>query len=507
MPAWAAESISKAKPTRAVAQESSKAKALKPSTTTTSRSNQPAPAPVPATTPAATASASASSAASRDEGAIRCVSDKEPALPRLLGEADTGQVMPEGLTSPRERLDDMVRATLERSYLVGATTLLAEASVLDIAEVQAGNEPQSSANISLGPQLGWDQGVTQSNALRIGTGAQVIGTLYDGGRTQRMTDWRKHLADAARRGSLNTQEQLALNTVSLALERSRFRLQTVIYSQHIDKMSCLVRALDAVVQADRGRASELIQAKKSLQQAELSRHQAQSTLRQIETRLRRLVGDGLPPVQGMVYSFAQPESLPVLMGKAARANEILQMEAQTQAATQYVRVLEASKKPQVGWTVGGQTSQGLGGSLGRKINGTNLSVGINITIPLHNPGVDIAIESAQKRAQATQMQRDEALKNRFTRLEESFVQAQTLSERIQQIAAVLDNTQQLRNFTLQQWQQLGRRSLFDVMSAESEHYNLQVQYVNGLHDEQQMRGVMEGLGNSSSDNTRKVISK
>jgi outer membrane protein, adhesin transport system len=447
----------------------------------------------PASSTAGATTTPPSVAVPRDEGTIRCVSDKDPALPRLLGEADTGQVMPEGLSSPRERLDDMVRATLERSYLVGATTLLAEASVLDIAEVQAGNEPQSSANVSLGPQLGWTSGNTESNAIRIGTGAQVIGTLYDGGRNQRMTDWRKHLADAARRGSLNTQEQLALNTVSLALERSRFRLQTVIYSQHIDKMSCLVRALDAVVQADRGRASELIQAKKSLQQAELSRHQAQSTLRQIETRLRRLVGDGLPPVQGMVYSFAEPENLTVLMGKASRANEILQMEAQTQAATQYVRVLEASKKPQVGWTVGGQTAQGLGGTLGRSPSSTNLSVGINITIPLHNPGVDIAIESAQKRAQASQMQRDEALKNRLSRLEESFVQSKTLSERIQQIAAVLDNTQQLRNFTLQQWQQLGRRSLFDVMSAESEHYNLQVQYVNGLHDEQQMRGVMESM--------------
>jgi outer membrane protein, adhesin transport system len=246
-------------------------------------------------------------------------------------------------------------------------------------------------------------------------------------------------------------------------------------------------------QADRDSTGELIQAKKSFHLEELSQHQGHSTLRQIEFRLPRLMADRLPPVQGMVYGYGVPESLPVLMGTASQSNEILQMEAQAQAATQYVRVLEASKKPQVGWTVGGQTAQGLGGTLGRSPSSTNLSVGINITIPLHNPGVDIAIESAQKRAQASQMQRDEALKNRLSRLEESFVQTQTLAERIQQIAAVLDNTQQLRNFTLQQWQQLGRRSLFDVKSAEGEHYNLQVQYVNGLHDEQQMRGVMAGL--------------
>ena len=51
-----------------------------------------------------------------------------------------------------------------------------------------------------------------------------------------------------------------------------------------------------------------------------------------------------------------------------------------------------------------------------------------------------------------------------------------------------------RGFTLQQWQQLGRRSLFDVMSAEAEHYNLRVSYVNALHDQQQLNANLLSLG-------------
>jgi outer membrane protein, adhesin transport system len=52
----------------------------------------------------------------------------------------------------------------------------------------------------------------------------------------------------------------------------------------------------------------------------------------------------------------------------------------------------------------------------------------------------------------------------------------------------------LRNATLQQWQQLGRRSLFDVIGAESEHYGLRLSYVNALHDTQQLNANLLALG-------------
>ena len=56
----------------------------------------------------------------------------------------------------------------------------------------------------------------------------------------------------------------------------------------------------------------------------------------------------------------------------------------------------------------------------------------------------------------------------------------------------------MRNFTLQQWQQLGRRSLFDVMGAESEHYNLRISYINALIDGQQFNANLLSLGRGVS---------
>ena len=60
--------------------------------------------------------------------------------------------------------------------------------------------------------------------------------------------------------------------------------------------------------------------------------------------------------------------------------------------------------------------------------------------------------------------------------------ARTSFLRVNHYAGVLADSDQVRNSTYEQWSKLGRRSLFDLMSAESEHYQLRVAYINALHD-------------------------
>jgi outer membrane protein TolC len=105
-----------------------------------------------------------------------------------------------------------------------------------------------------------------------------------------------------------------------------------------------------------------------------------------------------------------------------------------------------------------------------------------------------ATDAARKRAKAADLQRDDALESRRFRLAE--VHEQTLSsfDRMRRTAQVLRDSELVRNFTLQQWQQLGKRSLFDVMGAEAEHYNLRISYINALCDGQQMNANLLSLG-------------
>jgi len=59
---------------------------------------------------------------------------------------------------------------------------------------------------------------------------------------------------------------------------------------------------------------------------------------------------------------------------------------------------------------------------------------------------------------------------------------------------VLKDSDKVRSYTFQQWSQLGRRSLFDVMSAESDHFNLRIAYVNALHDGYQANAQLRSMG-------------
>ena len=118
----------------------------------------------------------------------------------------------------------------------------------------------------------------------------VSAPIYDGGRISDLTDWRRHLAEAARFNEISAQEQVALQTVSLALERSRYSVESQVYEQYAHKMGCLVDALQMIVSVDRGRTSELVQARKTQQQAELSRD-FNHRIAEIEQAIFRDVGN------------------------------------------------------------------------------------------------------------------------------------------------------------------------------------------------------------------------
>jgi outer membrane protein TolC len=419
---------------------------------------------------------------------IRCLDDSVPAA--LTPPLTTPQAAAEG--TPRDRLAALVRSAIERSHAVGAATLLADAALRDIDEAAAAHDLQAGATLGLGPQGERSGRMSEGALLRFSGSIQVSMMMYDGGRTRRLVDWRNELAEAARLGQINTQEQVAASTVALALERSRYRQQAQVYAQQVRKMACLTQALESIVATDRGRASELVQARKSLQTAELAQAQAQSQVRQVEVRLRRMAGTDLPSPEGLATAVLEIPSLPAALADAAQSAQIAQLSAQSAAADNLAQSVELSTRPKLGWTLEGSAADGTGGlKLPPRTAAAGFTVSLNI--PLRNPGIDAASDSARKRARAAMMQRDDALEARRQRIAETHEQTTATLDRARRLGTALRDSDQLRNFTLQQWQQLGRRSLFDVMSAEAEHYNLRVQYVNALHDAQQLNALVWSL--------------
>lgn len=404
-----------------------------------------------------------------------------------MGGAALKPPAPADARAPRLNLLTLVQSAVKRSNAVGAARLLAEAAEEDRKEAAAGRLPV----VSVGGTTGGIDSQTDPAPSSKGNQVQATFTLsaplYDGGRVNALTGWRGHLAEAARLGQLTAQEQVALQTVSLALDRSRFQVQAQVYAQYAQKMSCLVDALQTIVNADRGRASELVQARKNQQQAELARAQTLSQVRVNETRLRRFVGDALPASDGMSSVMLDVPPLNDMLAMAERSSEIGALGEQADALEAYVRAVLAGDRPQVSWLVSASKVNGAS-------NGHSVAAGVNFNVPLFSAATAYQTNAARKRAEAARLQKLDALEARKERMTEVYEQATASLDRAHKVALVVHDSDLLRNFTMQQWQQLGRRSLFDVMSAEGDHYNLRIEYVNALYDAQQANALLWSLG-------------
>jgi len=422
----------------------------------------------------------------------RCVGDESadpksaPVFHSAPAEPSSGS-LPAEVQGPRMDLLNLVQLAIRRSNAVGATRLLAESAAFDVEEARAARMPQATLSGQVGGVDAGAPNTTSTRGAQFQGGVTVSAPLYDGGRISDLTDWRRHLAEAARFGEIGAQEQVALQTVSLALERSRYSVESQVYEQYAHKMGCLVDALQMIISVDRGRTSELVQARKTQQQAELSRDQSLSQKRLAEVRLRRFVGDDLPPVGGITSVMLDTPTLGDLLTIASRASDIQALGSQADALDSYVRAVLDGQKPQLGVLVAATKSAGAGNS--RSVTG-----GLTVSWQLFNAANTYTTNSARKRAEAARLQRDDALEARKNRMAEVHEQADHAMQRARSVVEILHNSELVRNFTLQQWQQLGRRSLFDVMAAEGDHYNMRVQYVDALYDTQQSNALLWSLG-------------
>ncbi len=400
----------------------------------------------------------------------RAACDAEPRIDTVAAAPDRNQA--------RGVLRDLVERARQRSRAIGAGRLLAQAAQSDLEETQAAAKPQSTLRLGSGWAGSNATAVDTRNGLQASAALRLGAPLYDGGRIERLGDWRSRLLDAARFGMSETEEQVTLQTVSLALERSRQVAQTQVFRQYAAQMRCLVDSLEEIVAADRGRASELAQARNALGQAMLQSEQSAAATRQAEIGLARLVGAPLPLQADLAGALAPPPVPMQVQADASQNRGIRQLDAQAQALESYAQAQLAAQGPQLAWGVTLARTLGSG-------NPAAWAAGLSLDLPLLNPGGDPAVSAARERAEAARLQRDDALEALRQRVAESAEQLDAAFVRARRVDSMLADSERVRDATWLQWQQLGRRSLFDVMTAEGDLYGLRAARVNALHDGQQ----------------------
>lgn len=265
-------------------------------------------------------------------------------------------------SDPRVELQSLIDKTLARSKAIGAVRLLTDAARSDFDQSRAASLPSAALSISGTGVRQTQGGVAVASGGVMGATLSAGMPLWDGGHIAKLAEWRQDLVDVALQGQRSAEEQLALNAVTLALDRSRYVLQGQVYTQYVRKMACLVDALEIITKADRGRASELVQAQKSLQQADLSLAQTLSALRQTEVRLKRLVGEPLPPSIGMTPTLSVLPDLEQMQTDILLGADVAQAEAQARSQRSFAESVIAGQRPSVNLTgsLGGTLRSGGG---------------------------------------------------------------------------------------------------------------------------------------------------
>lgn len=395
----------------------------------------------------------------------------------------------------RVQLTTLVRDALTDNADVRGADHARRAAGFDLTQAQAAALPQ----VGLVGQGGLAQ--TFADGSRLGSGVTAAvglnagAVLYDGGKLEQLTAYRRSLVDASLSGTEVARERVARDVVLAALERNRYRSHYKAHQQHVARLTCLTVAVEQIVARDRGRASELLQARKGLQQAEVARDEVLAALRQADARLRVWVGDQVQPWTALGAPLVDLPTLDELHEQLPGNPDVRQLRQQGDAQARLARASAADRAPQLRWELGANARRDPA-LPGRQTHGWNAGVALNYTLD-DGGSVQAATQAAEERALASRRALDAALAERRKQVATLHDMARSALQRAGRYSDILEDSDRLRDATYTQWARLGRRSLFDLISAESEHHQLRLAQVNahydGLGSSVQLRALGTGL--------------
>ncbi|MEZ5653314.1 MAG: TolC family protein [Burkholderiaceae bacterium] len=387
----------------------------------------------------------------------------------------------------RGLVGELLQRVRERSRALGAAQLLARAETAGVAAVGAARWPRMTLSASAG-RAGVDiEGQPARTFGEHSVAVDLGAPLYDGGRLGALTEAQRQQAEAARLDALNLSRELERLTITAALERSRFYKHEQVYGQHMARMQCLADAIEVIAKADPGRASERVQALKSIQQLALARERSRAAKTEVELRLMQLIGDPLPELEGLTTLLRESPPPAAVESQMSGNAAILTLQSRLRAEQARTRALRAERLPQLDWRLRHLQSSGTQDS-------TEWRAALTLSLPVLDLTRAPQIDAGVLREQALQARVDDAVAERLSDLAQTRERARASFARMDDVDAILENSDLLRRFTLEQWRTMGRRSLFDVISAEQDHYGLRISQVDALHDAQEAVARLWALG-------------
>ncbi|MDM0078916.1 TolC family protein [Variovorax sp. J2P1-59] len=407
-------------------------------------------------------------------------------VPSVGAGSTPGDAKPKGIASKmppsaamadgsfREFLEHTVSKALALSPDVREATSKWQASQFDIDEIKGQRWPQLQVGAAT-PSATFGPGTNDSARDAIGN-VQITTPVYDWGRISRTVESRTETSNAAREQMLQVRQQVAFDTVNGLIELRRNQQSLALSDAYVARMTELVDMLAEIVKVDRGRDSELVQARGRRLQALASRDLVEARLREVQISLTKLVGEEvkLPPqLQWNTQVIDVQEALAAAPDHPA----LRQARAEAKAADLYAQSVRASRLPQLNWVVSKTTQQDAYG------NAQPWATGLSVQWNAFQGGSAQAAERAAfGRAQAGEDKAMAATRDLEYRLRTAAQQRDAALSRAEEYTPLIEDSDRVRKIFFEQWYHLGRRTLLDVLIAEAELYNNHIAQGNSRYD-------------------------
>ncbi len=384
---------------------------------------------------------------------------------------------PERATTSRERTAALIQAAKayspglrEAGYLIGAATE-------DIEAAKGAKKPQVTATT----QSLFTTGDINISARATGSPGLTLSAqmpIYDWGRIDAQIRGREAvLAGTYARTDL-VARQLIADTLSTCLQYAKQRALLRANLDYIEKIQKLGGMIEKIVAVDEGRASELIQVRSRLLQANSSADVLVSNVKEFQIRTERLLGPRnetlctgleddhllIPELAFLESRLATHPQLEVLRGEYDQQRSLLQQ-------------ITATKKPQV---IVRADNAPMAVSVN---NNYQQSVALIATAPLYDGNTLRSQEKATLERVNSVTERIELTQNQLTAdVKEKHRNAAANLRRASDYVGLLEINRRVRDDFFLQWAALGRRSLFELLAIEAEQFSLQSGYYTALYD-------------------------
>lgn len=377
-------------------------------------------------------------------------------------------------------LEQAVRAAAETHPSVRNVARKVQQASEGIAAARAGYYPQVSGGI--GSQLS-NQNVRPYDSRKVHTASvSVSQMLYDFGKVDSQVGQARASADASRAQVLLTVDDLASETAQAWLEMYRQQALGEIARDQLKGVQALAELTQERARKGASSRSDVEQASSRVEAARTQLVDTQTELRRWSVSLMYLTGARSPStIVGTVPPILETACNAGMTTAEPPAVRLAQ--AQREEAEAALRAADAQLMPTV--SLDGSISRGLNArSRLAGESGVGATVELNFSAPLYEGGGN----QARQRAAAHALSAADAALDRARlvvqqELEDARSQLRGSAQRLPVLEARVQSIRSTRDLYLEQYLQLGTRSLLDLLNAEQEYHTVRFDQAKSIHDQ------------------------